>query len=134
MASRRGRLGSAVPDIVFLVPIGGNPKGKRIKATRTNKERYAGAIRNGHAVIEETEAYLAAVAKAAADAAAQEAASQVAGEAEREAIKALEKSEAAEAEAKANAGEAKGAESPGSTAGDKTDTKTTKAATASKEG
>jgi len=89
-----------------LVPIGGNPKGKRIKATRTNKERYAGAIRNGHAVIE----------------------------AEREAIKALEKSEAAEAEAKANAGEAKGAESPGSTAGDKTDTKTTKAATASKEG
>lgn len=52
MASRRGRPESAVPDIVFLVPIGGNPKGKRIKATRTNKERYAGAIRNGHAVIE----------------------------------------------------------------------------------
>jgi len=52
MASRRGRLGSASPQIVFLVPIGGNPKGKRIKATRTNKERYAAAIRDGHAVIE----------------------------------------------------------------------------------
>lgn len=52
MASRRGRPESASPQIVFLVPIGGNPKGKRIKATRTNKERYAAAIRDGHAVIE----------------------------------------------------------------------------------
>lgn len=56
MASRRVRPESAVPSIVFLVPIGGNPKGKRIKATRTNKERYAAAIRNGHAVIEGADA------------------------------------------------------------------------------